>query len=112
MMRRDRKAQGLVPVPEWVGDAWTIAAPLGLLYLVTALASGVSSSARVDLGYMLVNLVILVGLSIFVSNSGVLSFGHLAFVAIGAWTMSLLTIPVTMKDSIMPALLPVLRDAS
>jgi branched-chain amino acid transport system permease protein len=112
MMRRDRRAQGLVPVPEWVGDAWTVVAPLGLLYLVTAIASGVSSSARVDLGYMMVNLVIVVALSIFVSNSGVLSFGHLAFVAIGAWTMSLLTIPVEMKDSIMPALLPVLRDAS
>jgi branched-chain amino acid transport system permease protein len=45
----------------------------------------------------LVNLVLVVGLYVFVGNSGVLSFGHMAFAAIGAYTAALFTIPVERK---------------
>lgn len=45
----------------------------------------------------LVSLVLVVGLSIFVGNSGVLSFGHMSFAAIGAYTSALLTIPEARK---------------
>ena len=35
---------------------------------------------------MLVNVVLVVGLYMFVGNSGVFSFGHMGFMAIGAYT--------------------------
>ena len=40
---------------------------------------------------MLVNMVFVLGLYVFVGNSGVISFGHVAFMAIGAYTAGLLT---------------------
>ncbi len=46
---------------------------------------------------MLINLTLVVGLYIFVGNSGYVSFGHLGFVAIGAYTTGLLTIPPDFK---------------
>lgn len=48
---------------------------------------------------MLVTAVMVLGLQLFSGNSGVLSFGHLAFVAIGAYTSALLTIPVGLKKA-------------
>lgn len=40
----------------------------------------------------LITLVIVLGLGLFVSNSGVISIGHMAFVAIGAYTTAILTL--------------------
>jgi branched-chain amino acid transport system permease protein len=42
-------------------------------------------------------LMIVLGLQIFSGNSGVLSFGHVAFMAIGAYSSALLTIPTEIK---------------
>jgi branched-chain amino acid transport system permease protein len=98
--------------PSWVVDLWTLAVPLGAVYLFTVVGSSLSGSARVDLGYALVNLIVVVGLWVFVGNSGVLSFGHIAFVAVGGWTMSLLTLDPTIKNNVLPALFPSVQDAS
>ncbi len=46
---------------------------------------------------MFLMLMIVLGLQIFSGNSGVLSFGHVAFMAIGAYTSALLTIPTEIK---------------
>ena len=43
-------------------------------------------------------LIVVLGLQIFSGNSGVLSFGHIAFMSIGAYTSALLTIPTEIKD--------------
>jgi len=102
--------RGLLSSPV-LTDLWTLVVPLGAVYLFTALGSAVSASARVDLGYALVNLVIVVALWTFMGNSGVLSFGHVAFVAVGAWSMSLLTIPAVMKANLLSGLFPALQDA-
>ena len=42
---------------------------------------------------MLVNVVLVVGLYTFAGNSAILSFGHMSFMAIGAYATALLTIP-------------------
>lgn len=47
----------------------------------------------------LIYLVLVLGLQIFSGNSGVLSFGHVAFMAIGAYTSALLTIPPEVKKA-------------
>jgi branched-chain amino acid transport system permease protein len=46
---------------------------------------------------MLLTLIVVLGLQIFSGNSGVLSFGHVAFMAIGAYVSALLTIPPDIK---------------
>jgi branched-chain amino acid transport system permease protein len=109
--RRTRRV-GRFEVAAWIVDLWTLAVPLGVVYLFSVIASAVSASAKVDLGYALANLIIVVAIWTFVGTSGVLSFGHIAFVAVGAWTMSLLTIDPVMKSNLMPGLFPFLADAS
>jgi branched-chain amino acid transport system permease protein len=77
-------------------DAWVLVL-MGVVCLAAFLGTlGPGSMDRIAvLG--LVNLVLVVGLYIFVGNSGVLSFGHMAFAAIGAYTSALLTIPPARK---------------
>ncbi|WP_242891005.1 branched-chain amino acid ABC transporter permease [Actinomadura litoris] len=53
---------------------------------------------------MLVMGVITVGTYIFVGNSGVLSFGHVVFVAVGAYATALTTMPHGLKQALLPAL--------
>ena len=47
---------------------------------------------------------LVIGLYVFVGNSGVFSFGHIAFVAIGAYTAAILRIPSGTKDALFPAM--------
>ena len=58
----------------------------------------------------LVKVTIVVGLYVFIGNSGVLSFGHISFVAVGAWLAGVLSVPVREKPAIMPNLAGFLRD--
>jgi branched-chain amino acid transport system permease protein len=50
----------------------------------------------------LIELVLVVGLYIYSGNSGIMSFGHAGFMAIGAYTAALLTIPVMQKHFLWP----------
>ena len=52
----------------------------------------------------LVKVAIVVALYVFIGNSGVLSFGTISFVAIGAWTAGVLTVPEDQKRITMPGL--------
>ena len=53
---------------------------------------------------VLVNVVLVVGLYVFVGNSGVLSFGQMSFMSIGAYTTALITIPLIQKGFLLPDL--------
>jgi len=46
---------------------------------------------------LFITLIVVLGLQIFSGNSGVLSFGHVAFMAVGAYTSALLTTPTALK---------------
>lgn len=52
----------------------------------------------------LLTAVLVVGLQVFVGNSGIVSFGHMAFVGVGAYTAALVTIPPTIKEQALTAL--------
>ena len=52
----------------------------------------------------LILMIMVVGLYLFSGNSGVLAFGHVAFVAIGAYACGILTIPAKVKPAIFPNL--------
>jgi branched-chain amino acid transport system permease protein len=59
-----------------------------------------------------VNVAIVVALYVFIGSSGVLSFGHISFVAVGAWAAGILSMPVDEKPAIMPNLAGFLRDTT
>lgn len=50
----------------------------------------------------LINIVLVVGIQIFVGNSGVVSFGHVGFAAVGAYSMAILTSPPMVKRARIP----------
>jgi branched-chain amino acid transport system permease protein len=86
----------------------TIWTPLVLSVSVIAIAGGtslwgnsVTQSVVIQAG---INLDLVVGLYIFVGNSGVLHFGHIAFMAIGAYVAAYLTIPPESKAYLFPDL--------
>jgi branched-chain amino acid transport system permease protein len=58
----------------------------------------------------LLNLTLVVGLYVFVGNSGVFSFGSIGFASIGAYTAGLLAIPVDQKSILQPDLPSFLAD--
>ena len=72
----------------------------------------VSISTQTYVVNALVNVAIVVALYVFIGNSGVLSFGHISFVAVGAWTAGVLAIPLTEKPAIMPHLFGFLRHTT
>jgi branched-chain amino acid transport system permease protein len=87
-----------------------LAPPVLLVLAAAGLATLVSQSSE---GYFidaLVKVSIVVALYVFIGNSGVLSFGHISFVAVGAWLAGVLAVPVAEKPAIMPNLASFLRD--
>jgi branched-chain amino acid transport system permease protein len=88
---------------------------LGMPLLLVLLAALLGTNAGANQTYFvdaLINVSIVVGLYLFVGNSGVLSFGHIAFFAIGAWTAGVLTVPASEKPAIMPNLAHFLRTTT
>ena len=55
-----------------------------------------------------ISLVLVLGLQVFMGNSGILSFAHIGFMGVGAYTSAVLTIPARMKSMALPDLYPVL----
>ncbi|HVC87540.1 MAG TPA: branched-chain amino acid ABC transporter permease [Gaiellaceae bacterium] len=83
------------------------------LVVVAALAGTlVSASNQSYFTDTLVNVSIVTALYVFIGNSGVLSFGHISFVAIGAWTAGVLSVPASEKPATMPDLIHFLRTTT
>ena len=79
-------------------------APVVLVVAAALLGTLVSISTQTYFTDTLVKVSIVVALYLFIGNSGVLSFGHISFVALGAWTAGVLSVPRTEKGAIMPDL--------
>lgn len=60
---------------------------------------------------LLTNVVIVVGVQIYVGNSGIVSFGHIAFMGIGAYAAALISIPEAVKATALPNLPSTLAGA-
>jgi branched-chain amino acid transport system permease protein len=87
----------------------TLAAPVVLVLAVAALGANASAVRQLEFNDALVNTAIVVALYVFIGNSGVLSFGHMSFVAIGAYLSGILTLGAEQKNFVLPAMYPVLR---
>jgi len=90
--------------------ALQLLAPLALVALAALVGTLVSTSTETYVINALVNVAIVVALYVFIGNSGVLSFGHISFVAVGAWAAGVLSMPVQEKPAIMPHLFGLLGD--
>jgi len=89
-----------------------LAAPCALVVAVALLGTLVSRSSEGYFVDSLVKVSIVVALYVFIGNSGVLSFGHVSFVALGAWTAGVLSVPTAEKPAIMPNLAHFLRSTT
>ncbi|ODT08245.1 MAG: branched-chain amino acid ABC transporter permease [Kaistia sp. SCN 65-12] len=58
---------------------------------------------------LMISLVLVIGLQTFMGNSGLLSFAHIGFMGLGAYTSAVLTIPVQMKGMALPDLYALLK---
>lgn len=84
-----------------------VIAPVLLLTMVSTLL-GFPVLERIAT-LLLINIILVLGLQVFMGNSGILSFAHIAFMGIGAYTSSLFTIPLQMRGMVLPDLYPVLK---
>ena len=78
--------------------------PLSLIALAVALGAGGSASFNASVTLILCNLTIVCGLQVFIGNSGVYSFGQIAFAAVGAYLGALVTLPAAFAALQTPAL--------
>ncbi len=97
-----------------VADLVELGGPIALLVTVGVIGgmSFVTPDREVEFRSALVSVAIVVALYVFVGNSGVVSFGHVSFVAIGAFAAGVMTIPVELKPTITPGVFPLLGQHS
>jgi branched-chain amino acid transport system permease protein len=92
--------------------AATLFGPVLVLAAVGLLGSTFARETEIYFINALVTVVMVVALYIFVGNSGVLSFGHISFVAVGAWTAGVFSVPVEEKAAIYPSLFGFLGETT
>ena len=85
--------------------------PLVLVFATAVVANGVSSAHRLEFETALIMVAVVVSLYVFVGNSGVISFGHMSFVAVGAYLAGLITLDPQTKGFTTPGLFGVLKHA-
>ena len=95
-------------VPSVRGTAVLTVPLLALALVANAVAS--PAELRVVVNFF-VALVLVLSIQSFSGNSGIVSFGHVAFMGVGAYTAALLTIPPAIKQFILPELPSVIGDA-
>jgi branched-chain amino acid transport system permease protein len=84
-------------------------AAVGSLLMVAVVAGGGllwtiggGGARQILVSQMLVNVILVVGLQVFIGNTGILSFGHLGFAAISGYTVAVLAIPAERKMLFIP----------
>jgi branched-chain amino acid transport system permease protein len=87
-----------------------LAAPVLLVVAVGLGATQVSAANEVYFLNALVSVALVVAVYVFIGNSGVLSFGQISFVAVGAFCAGVMTVPLDAKKGVLPDLFPLLRD--
>jgi len=92
-------------------DVLPLAGPVGLVVIFALIASQTANASDdVRFRTAIVYVAIVVALYVFVGNSGVLSFGQVSFVAVGAFAAGLMTVPADVKPGVLPSLFPFIRD--
>jgi branched-chain amino acid transport system ATP-binding protein/branched-chain amino acid transport system permease protein len=87
--------------PALLGSVLISLALTGGMVAVRAFGSTLASRTYV---VFLINVMLVVSFQLFIGNSGIVSFGHIAFMGVGAYTTALITIPAGVKVVQLPAL--------
>ncbi len=82
----------------------TLIAPVALIVIVGLVGSATSVATQQNFISAEVSVTIVIGLYIFVGNSGVFSFGTISFTALGAFAAGEMTIPTSTKHLVLPGL--------
>lgn len=80
--------------------ALVVAAVCGLAFILAA----VSPELKSFVISTLITLVVVIGLYVFIGNSGIVSFGQISFMALGAYATGLLTVKPATKEFLLPDL--------
>jgi len=83
-----------------------------LMVAAALIASAIGGSIERTLIVFFISLIAVLGMGIYSGNSGILSFGHLAFMGIAAYLSGILTMPVAMKQVTLANLPPFLATAN
>lgn len=89
---------------------WSLIGPSLLIVLFALGGMLTSGSVQLQVRSILVTACIVVALHVFIGPSGVLSFGHISFVAIGAFAAGIATAPADLKPTAFPDMLPFLAN--
>lgn len=84
--------------------AASILAIVALAVGAVLVAGAFSVASERILTVFFISLIGVVGIGIYTGNSGILSFGHVAFMGIGAYAASILTLPASLKSATLPKL--------
>lgn len=89
-----------------------VLAPAVLIVATAFLGAFVSQANEIYFVTALISVSTVVALYVFVGNSGVLSFGHISFFAVGVWAAGVLSIPEAEKPATMPYLFDFLSSTT
>jgi branched-chain amino acid transport system permease protein len=89
----------------------SLLAPLLLIALTVLVGANGAPSFQGTVTLILCNLILVLGLQVFIGNSGVYSFGQIGFAAIGAYVAALLTLPAALALFQTPDLPHLIADA-
>jgi branched-chain amino acid transport system permease protein len=84
--------------------AVSLLVPLALIAIVALAGASGTPSFQATVALILCNLIVVIGLQVFVGNSGVYSFGQLGFATAGAYVAALLTLPAVLTALQTPGL--------
>ncbi|MBM2822298.1 MAG: branched-chain amino acid transporter permease, partial [Thermoleophilia bacterium] len=92
--------------------AQQLLAPATLVVAAALFGATVSRSTEIYFINALISVSIVVALYTFVGNSGVVSFGHISFFAVGVWAAGVLSVPEQEKPATMPYLFDFLSSTT
>lgn len=84
--------------------------PMLLVIVVGLVSTNVSQANETYFLNALVSVAIVVAIYVFVGNSGVISFGQISFVAVGAFAAGVMSVPLESKKNVLTTLFPLLRN--
>ncbi|HEY7951256.1 MAG TPA: branched-chain amino acid ABC transporter ATP-binding protein/permease [Solirubrobacterales bacterium] len=91
--------------------AVSLLVPLALVALTVAIGASGTPALQGTVTMILCNLIIVLGLQVFIGNSGVYSFGQLGFASAGAYVAALLTLPAAFAALQTPGLPDLIASA-
>ena len=84
--------------------AAAVLAASGFVVLLALAGDAIGTSVERTIIVFLFSLTAIAAMGLYSGNSGILSFGHLSFMGIGAYAAALLTLPAQIKGATLPAL--------